>query len=433
MSYSKKAWIIWGAATLLVAFQLFINILFGMATKEISMSYSVTANDVSKVIAVYTLVYACMQIPAGLILDKFSVKYVLFVGAILITAPLFLLGTAHSLSMAYLAAVIMGAGSSFSFVGAVILNARWFPPKMFSVATGLTSGTNGLIAALIGFLIVSIIPSLAIANSQIIISGFIGIIITIMILLLIKDYPKGVKLDKVDTAPENKKNIWKGIYVAICNRQIVLAALMTALVYGSMLAFYTFWNIQYQQLYGLSAKTTSLISIVCLAGIAIGAPLSGWVSEKIGKRKPVGYGICIGLFICLIIVLQPVDLSTPVVFVVMFFLGLFSNNVSIGFSLIKENSDPHFVGTAIAFANTILFLGMSLLNVVPGALMPYFYKNHHLLIASYLTKDLSAMSMAHYSFLVAVVVAFICLLFIKETNCKPIALSQKIKIPASVS
>ncbi|MCP4180021.1 MAG: MFS transporter [bacterium] len=430
MSYSKKAWIIWGTATLLVAFQLFINILFGMATKEISMSYSISVNDVSKVIAVYTLVYACMQIPAGLILDKFSVKYVLFISAILITAPLFLLGTAHSLSMAYLAAVIMGIGSSSSFVGTIILISRWFPPKMFSVATGLTSGGNGLIAALIGFLIVSIIPSFGIANSQVIISGFIGIIITIMILLLVKDYPKGTK---VEPTPENKKNIWKGIYVAICNRQIVLSALMTALVYGSMLAFYTFWNIQYQQLYGLSAKTTSLISIVCLAGIAIGAPLSGWISEKIGKRKPVAYGICIGLFICLIIVLQPVDLSTPVVFVVMFFLGLFSNNVSIGFSLIKENSDPHYVGTAIAFANTILFLGMSLLNVVPGALMPYFYKNHHLLITSYITKNLSAMSMAHYSFLAAVVIAFICLIFIKETNCKPIALSQKIEKPAGLN
>ncbi len=417
MSYSKKSWIIWGTATLFVAFQLFINILFGMATKEISISFSVTANDVSKVIAVYTLVYACMQIPAGLILDKFSVKYVLFVGALFITASLFLLGTSHSLLMAYLAAVIMGMGASFSFVGAVILNARWFPPKMFSVATGLTSGTNGLIATFIGFMIVSIVPSLAIANSRIIITGFIGIVITIMILLLVKDYPKGVK---VEEPSEDKKNILKGIYVAITNRQIVLASIMTALVYGSMLAFYTFWNIQYQQSYGLSAKTNSLISIVCLAGIAVGAPLSGWISEKIGKRKPVGYAICIGLFICLVIVLQPINLSTPILFIVMFLLGLFSNNVSIGFSLIVENSNPHFVGTAIAFANTVLFLGMSLLNVVPGALIPYLQKNHHLLISSYMTSDLSVMSMAYFSFLISIAIAFVCLIFIKETNCKPV-------------
>jgi MFS family permease len=429
MNYPKRAWVIWGAATLLVAFQLFVNILFGMATKEISMSYSITATEVSRILAVYTLVYACMQIPAGLIIDKFNIKYVLFIASVLITAPLFLLGTSHSVDMAYFAAVIMGFGASFSFIGAVILNARWFPPKMFSVATGLTSGCNGLIASLFGFLIVSIIPSFHIGNPQIILTGFMGIIITVLVLFLIKSHPQKKEIKESESKPVVKKNIWIGLYIAICNRQVVLAALMTALVYGSMLAFFTFWNLQYQELYGLSIKTISLLNIVALAGIAIGAPLSGFISEKIGKRKPVGYAICIGLFICLVIVLQPIKLSTPIVFILMFFLGLFSNNVSIGFSLIKENSDPHFVGTAIAFANTILFLGLSLMQIVPGAILPFLYKHQSILINNYISKDISAMSIAHYSFLISVVIAFMCLIFIKETSCKSIARSQEIKKP----
>jgi MFS family permease len=132
MNYSKRAWVIWGIATLFVAFQLFIGILFGIGVKEISTSFSITTNAVSKLSAVYFLAYACMQIPAGLILDRFSVKYVLFIGALLITLPLFILIFSHSLILAYIASIIMGIGSSFTFVGAIILNARWFPPKMVS-------------------------------------------------------------------------------------------------------------------------------------------------------------------------------------------------------------------------------------------------------------------------------------------------------------
>jgi len=69
------------------------------------------------------------------------------------------------------------------------------------------------------------------------------------------------------------------------------------------------------------------------------------------------------------------------------------------------------------------------MQIIPGALMPFFQKHQDILIHSYLTHDISVMSIAQYAFPVAVIIAFVCLIFIKETNCKPVALSQKIKMP----
>ena len=411
--FNKRAWSIWIVATLFVAFQLFVGILFGISTKELSSALSISGMDVSNIVAIYFLAYACMQIPAGFIIDRVSIKYTLLTASILIVVGLIILGITHSLLFAYLAAILMGFASSFCFVAAVVLIGRWFNPKMFSVVVGMTSGANGLMASLICYIILSVGPVLHI--NYIILTAVLGIIISVLILLIVKDYPKETELIDIEkTSP----NILTAIYKSVCNTQIFLASIITALIYGSMLSFITFWNIQYQELYGNDLVVISLLNITALAGIAIGAPLFGLISEKVGKRKPVGMGICIGLFLSLMILLQPVRLSLPVVFIAMFLIGFFANNVSIGFSIVKENSSPQFIGTSIAYANTILFLGLSLFNILPGGISNFLHMHRHFSIGSYISKDISFMSIALYIYPLAAIVALILHFFIKETNCR---------------
>ena len=411
--YNKRAWAIWSVATLFVAFQLFIGILFGISIKELTAAFSISSTGVSNIVALYFFSYAIMQIPAGLIIDRLSVKYTLFVVSLLIVSGLFILATTHSLYLAYLAAGLMGVASSFNFVSAVILIERWFNPKMFSVAVGMTSGCHGLIASLTAYFIESASPVMHI--SKIALTACLGIVISILILFIVKDYPKGTKLKDIEKKPIN---IFKAIYTSVSNVQVILASFVTALSFGAMLAFITFWNIQYQKLYGLDIMIISMLNITALTGIAIGAPLFGWISEKIGKRKPVGIGICVCLFLPLFVILQPVKLPMPVVFIAMFFVGFFANNVSIGFSIVKENSKPHLIGTSIAFANTVLFLGLSLFQYVPGKISSFLNIYKQFLIKSYRSTDISTMSMSFYVYLLAVILALIIHFFIKETYCK---------------
>jgi len=410
---NQRAWSIWFVATLFVALYIFISILFGISIKELSSSLSISKADVGNIAAVFALSYACMQIPAGFMLDRFSVKYSLFFGSILTVIGLFIIGSTHSVSLAYVAAVLMGIGTSFSFVGAVVLIGRWFRPNMFSVIVGMCSGLNGLIASLATYVVLYVSP--AVNLNYIVLTAVAGIILAILILLFIKDYPKGT----VSTKVEHKSiSIFTEIRSSICNIQIILASVITALIYGSMLSFLTFWNIQYQTLYGLDLVTISLLNITALGGIAIGAPLFGMLSEKMGKRKPVGMIMCIGLFLCLVVLLQPIKLPNSVVFITMFGIGIFANNVAIGFSLVKENSEPQFIGTAISVANTILFLGISLFNFLPGGITNFLHIFEHFTIHSYISSDISDMSLALYIYPLAAVITFILFFFVKETNCK---------------
>ncbi len=411
--FNKKAWSIWFVATLFVALQLFISILFGISTKELSSTLSISEASVGNIAAVFALSYACMQIPAGFILDRVSIKYTLFTAALLTVIGLFILGTTHSVFFAYLAALLMGVATSFTFVAAALLIGRWFSPNRFSIVLGACSGTNGLLAALAVYPVLLISP--AVHANYIIITAVLGIIITVLILLVIRDYPKGSILSDTDHKPVS---IFTEIYKSVCNFQILLASVITALGFGAMISFMTFWNIQYQKLYGLDLVTISLLNIIALVGVAVGAPTLGMLSEKIGRRKPVGMGICICLFLALSVLLQPIKLPLPAVFATMFCVGFFANNVAIGFALVKENSEPQFIGTAISVANTILFLGVSLFNFLPGGISNYLHSFKHISLHSYITKDISYMSLSFYIYPLAAIITFILFFFVKETNCK---------------
>lgn len=415
MHVGGRSWSIWLICTIFVAFQLFIGMLYGIAINQLSSSLAISSSDVSKLVSIYFLAYAVMQIPMGVIMDKFSSKYVLTISALIISLGLFIIAGTHSFGIASFASIIMGAASSSVFIGAIIMNSRWFPEKMFSIVTGMTSGFNGLIAAVIGFFIVRFIN---IGSLQISITAILGIIIAVFILFIVKNRPVEIVGDGNVKA---KTGIWQMLAKSIANKQIIYATLGTTFVYGSMLAFITFWNFDYQLKYNLSMSTITLLNITILAGLAVGAPISGLISERMHKRKPVALFMCICLFIVLIVVLQPIDIPTPLLFIVMFILGLFSNNVAVGFSMIKENSESEYVGTAIAFANTILFLGLSALQFVPGELITFFNSHQSIFFENkYITHDLSLTSNALYIFPIVVILAFICFFLSKETHCKTV-------------
>lgn len=417
MHFTKKAWLIWGVATIFAGFQLFIGVLLGATAKELSIQLSIKTADVSGISALYFLVYGLMQIPAGIIIDRYSIKKILSIGSVVAVICLLMIGFSKSAFVVCLLVVVIGIFLSFNFIGALVLASRWFPPKMFSVVTGMVAGISGLVSSVLCFLVISILPK--IGENTIITASAIGVIISLLIFLVIEDYPGMAEEHSKVKNKESLTDLVYGLYKSVCNIQILLSALIVTLVTGSFLAFITFWFFQYQELYKNTPMLTAILNILVLVGISIGAPTLGWISEKMQMRKPVGYIICIGLLILEIVVLQPKSLPFITLFPIFFLLGFFANNVSIGFSLVKENSEPGHIGTALAFANTLIFLGMSFLQLIPYPILHYIQANKTQIPDFHITTDISQYSLALSIYPLSIFLALILHIFIKETYCKP--------------
>ena len=130
-------WIAWGAATLFVTYQLAVQNSIGAMQNVMETDLSLSAMQITVVSASFLFVYAVMQIPAGLLLDRFRPRRLLPPMALGVAASAWLLSGADGFWSAVLARSLMGAFAAFAFPGAGLISRRRLPLGQFALAMGL--------------------------------------------------------------------------------------------------------------------------------------------------------------------------------------------------------------------------------------------------------------------------------------------------------
>jgi MFS family permease len=162
-----------------------------------------------------------------------------------------------------------------------------------------------------------------------------------------------------------------------------------------------------------AAFATGLIFI----GWVFGGPLSGWLSDGIGRRKPIMIvsAMC-GLSIMLTLVYYP-NLNTSLVYVLLFLFGFTNAGVAIAYAVSTELHERIVVGTAIAFTNMVsIFVGASLQPIV-GRMIDYVAGPRGYNVESLLLTDFQfGLRLLPLCSFMALVLAFM----VKETYCHPL-------------
>ena len=143
---SALAWLIWTLAALFVVFNYVQQVVPNIIADDLSHALNASAGTLGGIAAAYFYAYAVLQIPVGLIVDRYGTRWPM-VAAILVAG----LGTlafswAQSPVSAQMARVAMGASSAFSFICCLKLVQEWFPPSRFSTLAGMTN-TAGMVGA----------------------------------------------------------------------------------------------------------------------------------------------------------------------------------------------------------------------------------------------------------------------------------------------
>ncbi|HEU4378308.1 MAG TPA: MFS transporter, partial [Hyphomicrobiaceae bacterium] len=105
--------------------------------EELMRDFSVGAAVLGHLSAAYFYGYAGMQIPVGILLDRFGPRRLMTVAACVCAGGCVLFATAETLSAAIAGRVLIGASAAFSLVGAMAIAGQWFPPDRFALLSGL--------------------------------------------------------------------------------------------------------------------------------------------------------------------------------------------------------------------------------------------------------------------------------------------------------
>jgi len=367
----KRLWfggLICAIGAIFYCYEFVLRIIPGTLQTELRAAFGhISATTFGQLSAVYYFAYSPMQMPVGMLMDRFGPRRLLTLACALCTIGSFLFSYSSSILIAGIGRFLVGFGSSFAFVGVLSLALNWLPRRYFSLVAGLIT-TLGMLGLVYGEVkLTKMVESMGLVYVLSTMVVF-GLILSLLILFIVRDRPQDVE---VQTQPLN--NFFSDVWRVLTSSQVWIIGFVGACLYTSLSVFGELWGKSYLECAHHLTKMDAAKTISALfLGWAVGAPLAGYLSDWTGRRVlPLVIGAFLSL-ICISIVLYWPGLSYLSLSIWLFLYGVFSATEIIIFVMAKENSGAKLSGTVFAATNMIVTMGGVLFQPLVGKLLDIF-------------------------------------------------------------
>ncbi|MGH3325473.1 MAG: MFS transporter, partial [Streptomyces sp.] len=186
----RRAVAVWGLGVAVYFVAITYRTSLGVAGLDATERFDINASALSAFSILQLLVYAGMQIPVGLLVDRLGTKKVLTLGVLLFTAGQFGFAFADSYAAALACRGLLGCGDAMTFISVLRLGARWFPAKRGPIV-GQVAGLIGVAGNLVTTLVLARLLGSFGWTPTFAGSALGGVLILVLVLLFLKDHPKG--------------------------------------------------------------------------------------------------------------------------------------------------------------------------------------------------------------------------------------------------
>ena len=374
---SVLAWAIWtmGAGLFLLGF--FHRVAPAVLHRELSIDFGLSAASLGSLSALYFYSYVLMQIPTGLLADRFGPRRLLIAGLVLSTLGAVIFALAPSFFWAGVGRLLIGGFVAVGFVCTLKLATHWLPPERFSLAAGLllVAGMTGAVFAGVPLHVASEAFGWRIVT---LVVSAIGLVLAGGVWLVVRDDPTDrgysgyVKVSLATGTPESE---WQKLKNVFSYRNTVLLAIAPGGIVGSVLAFSGLWGIPFlTHAYGMSPAIAATVCSGIMLAWAFSGPLFGIISQRMGLRRlPYLGGTCLAAMCWVVAILIP-GLPQWLLIVVLLGAGLFSGGMILGFTQAKESVPMSLAGTVSGVVNMGVMCGPMLLQPLIGWLLDRLWK-----------------------------------------------------------
>lgn len=359
MNKGIYGYIVWFIATLFVVYSFCLNTAAAVFSEAIKTTLHASNLNVSLATGAFILGFACMQIPAGYLLDKFNARYVVSAGIFLLALGNIVISFSTNITIFAISNFLQGIGASFAFIAAAVLISQWFSAKFFPILFGLTQTLSCILAGIIHYYFIIILQTHT-WNEIYQSLAIFGTVLFIVALCLIKMPSR----DKAGQSISLKESL----AIVFQNKQIWLCSIAAATSFGVLLAYASFWYMRVQTFYLVGTNEAVIISGMIFVGIGIGTPLLGWFSNLVKSRVMVIHvTLALGAMALLLgIYLPHFNINTLIIIkVISFLIGFFLSGSMLFYTIVSEISSDSTRGVAISTLNTAVFLFNTILLFIP--------------------------------------------------------------------
>ena len=362
-----RAWLVWGVGVTAYLVAVLQRTSLGVAGLDAAERFGASASVLASFAVLQLLVYAGLQVPVGVMVDRYGPRRLVVAGAALMAAGQLALAVGTALEMAVLGRVLVGAGDAMTFISVLRLVSAWMPPRRVPVMTQVT-GILGQIGQLL-----SAIPLVAMLHGPGWTPAFgsaaaMSVIAGVLVLLLVADSPdQGTRagapsLGQVGTDlvtawrhPGTRLGLWSHFTTQFSGLVFALLWGFPFLVSGQ----------------GRSdAEASALLTVFVLAG-AVAAPFLGVLVQRYPLRRSwlvlTIIGATVAAWTAVLATGGPAPMWMLVVLVLTLAVG--GPGSMIGFDFARSSNPPHRLGTATGIVNVGGFFASLVTMLLVGVVL----------------------------------------------------------------
>lgn len=364
---SWQPWAMWAlgvGAYSVAVFQRASLAVSGLAAQH---RFHATATDLSLFAVLQLGVYASLQVPVGLLLDKFGARTLIATGAVFMGAGQLMLATAHTVPLAVLARILVGAGDAMTFISALRVVAAWFPPRRVPFMTQLT-GIVGQLGQ-----VVAAYPLVALLRSAGWTASFAGAavasgIVSVIVLVGLRETPEGRAtppvvepgamrrgLREAWAEPGTRMGLWTHFVSQFSGNVFALLWGYPFLVEGQKVT---------------PSMAGGLISLMVLVGMGVGPALGGLAGQW-PLRRSLLIQMIVGLTAATwtLILVWPGRVPLGVLVVLVLVLSANGPGSLVGFDYARTFNPPERIGSASGIVNVGGFVASLIMILVVGLVL----------------------------------------------------------------
>mgnify|MGYP001156978311 CR=1 FL=1 len=330
---------------------------------DMMRAFKVSSEGFGIISAVYFYAYAPMQLPAGLLFDRYGPRKLMTSALLICALGMVFFAATENIFTASLGRFLVGIGSACSFIGVLVLISRWFPPRQFALLAGVAQMMSSVGAMFGEMPLALLIHQVGWRSASFILAG-IGLLIAGLIWIFVSDYPVPPK------KPAKRRSFSRELLRLreVCGQSYTwITGAYACTIWTPIAVFAALWGVPYlEEKYHLSVVQASGMCSMIWLGVGIGSPLLGWISDKYSSRRlSLTISSLLGLIATLTILYIP-DVSKSLMLLVLFVFGLGSGAQSVSFAVVKDNNPPNLVGTASGFNNLSVLVGGAIFQPLVG-------------------------------------------------------------------
>jgi MFS family permease len=415
------AWLVWGLGACLYLIAFYQRVAPAVITRELAREFALSAAALGNLSAFYFYSYVAVQIPTGLLADRWGPRRVLALGAALTAAGTLLFAIAPSVAWANAGRLAIGAAAGVAFVSMLKLASHWMPPRRYVMVSGFALLMGVMGATLAGVPLRAMVDAFgwrAVMGA----SAVVTAIVAVAIWLVVRDDPSErgyASYYPESVAPAASAGLGALLGEAFAYRNTWLLFLAPGGFTCIVLTFAGLWGVPYLvTVHGFTATQAAATASAMLVAFATASIAYGPISERIGRRKPV---LLAGLLMTMVLWAVAVFLPMPATALVatLIGVGIASASFILTFAFAKESVPAHLGGTASGVANMGVMLGGMVMQPVVGLVLDRHWDGA--LADGVRIYGAEAYRYGFAGMLAWAALGFVLLALTKESRCRPLA------------